>query len=262
MRKDSQPLSPHDQHATSRRTALKLGAAGAASLLLTRFPAFAGTTIQTGEDPMQPGAFVYTELQITVPFSKVPWNDINTAIKAQPGFLNKTWFSGLGNQSAGGIYAFDTVENAQKFVTDYFPREARNFGVAQTTRVFDAAATADASLDMNSVHYGPQENNPHPKAFVYTEVQVSVPFEQAPWQDRNPVLRQQPGLLSKTWLSGLHTHTVGGVDAFDSIANARAFAIDDFPKTAKAMNAAYYTRIFDASVTEDASIAMNSPYYL
>lgn len=52
---------------------------------------------------MQHRAFVYTELQISVPFDQVPWQKVNQAIKEQPGFLNKTWLAGVGNQSAGGI---------------------------------------------------------------------------------------------------------------------------------------------------------------
>lgn len=40
------------------------------------------------------------------------------------------------------------------------------------------------------------------------------------------------------------------------------FAINEFPKTAAAMNAAFYTRIFDARATEDASRDLRSPYYL
>ena len=101
----------------------------------------------------------------------------------------------------------------------------------------------------------------NPGAFVYTEVQINMPFEKAPWQSRNPVLKQQAGLLSKTWLSGLHTNTLGGIDAFDTIENAKSFAFEAFPKVAEKMNAAFYTRVFDAHITETASLQMHSPYY-
>ncbi|WP_297767469.1 hypothetical protein [uncultured Roseovarius sp.] len=40
------------------------------------------------------------------------------------------------------------------------------------------------------------------------------------------------------------------------------FALNAFPKTAAEMNAAFYTRVFDARVTEAASRGLNSPYYL
>lgn len=206
-------------------------------------------------------AFVYTELQISTPFGDVPWQAVSDAIRKQPGFISKTWLSGVGNNSVGGFYSFDSIENAQKFVTGYFPGEARNFGVAHNTRLFDATVVEQASLDLSSPHFGAQLEQ-KPGAFVYTEVQVNVPFEKAPWQDRNPVLKQQPGLLAKTWLSGLHTNTLGGIDVFDTLENARAFALDGFPKAAANMNAAFYTRVFEANVTEEASRYLKSPFYL
>lgn len=209
---------------------------------------------------MTPKAFVYTELQISVPFEDVPWQELNEQIANEPGFLNKTWFSGVGNSSAGGIYSFDSVEAAQHYCTIFFPAVAKGFGVAQTTRVFDAGIVSAASRDIGSPHFG-EAPTQAPGAFVYTEVQVSVPFEEAPWQDRNPVLKQQKGLISKLWLSGLHTNTLGGVDAFDTVENALAFAIDDFPKTTAKLNAAFYTRVFDANVAEHASRDLRSPYY-
>ncbi len=213
-------------------------------------------------EPASHQAYVYTELQISAPFTEIPWKTINDGIKQQPGFMSKTWLAGSTNNSAGGFYVFDTIENAQKFVTEYFPNEAKSFGVAQTTRIFDAQATAEASTDMNSVYYDGTLTQ-KPGAYVYTEVQISVmPFnEKAPWRARNPFIKKQNGLLSKTWLSGLNTGTIGGFYAFDTLENAKEFAINDFPQTAKTLNAAFYTRVFDASVTEEASIDMSSPFY-
>lgn len=238
-------------------------AAALASAVLATFTVIAEESSNPRKESSMPHkAYVYTELQISVPFENVPWARINTAIKAQPGFIDKTWLSGAGNQSAGGFYTFDSIENAEKFVTDYFPAEARSFGVAQTTRVFDAEATQAASRAMNSVHYG-GTLDVKPGAFVYTEVQLqALPFDQAaPWRELNPVLKQQPGLLSKTWLSGLHTGTPGGLYAFDTLEHAQAFAVEYFPTEAKKLNAAFYTRVFDGRDTEAASIEMNSPYY-
>ncbi len=205
-------------------------------------------------------AFIYTEVQISLPFHDAPWEEINKAIKQQPGFLNKTWLSGIGNNSVGGLYTFDNIEDAQKFVTGYFPAEARGINAAHTTRIFNAEIVEDASKEMNSVHFGAKINQV-PGAFVYTEVQLNIPFNTAPWIDLNPVLRQQPGFLAKTWLSGLHTNTVGGLYAFDSIENAKNFTIDYFPTEAAQLNAAFSTRVFDASVVEDASRDMNSPFF-
>ena len=80
-------------------------------------------------------AFVYTELQLSVPFDQYGWREANPGLRAQPGFRNKTWLAGIGSQSLGGFYEFDGIENARRFVTAYFPAEARKFGVAQTTRI-------------------------------------------------------------------------------------------------------------------------------
>lgn len=212
------------------------------------------------ETQVSPKAFVYTEVAISVPFDQAPWQQISEAIRQQPGFLNKTWLSGHGTQSLGGFYAFDSIENARRFVTGYFPSEARGFGVAHNTRVFDAAAAEAASRDMGAVHFGTVPPA-KPGAFVYTELQLSLPFEQAPWQTRNTALRQVPGLQNKVWLSGLQTSTLGGFDAFETLDEALAYALTAFPETAAELGSAFYTRVFDATVTEAASRLMGSPYY-
>jgi hypothetical protein len=206
-------------------------------------------------------AFVYTEIQASVPFEQAPWKKINQALKQQPGILNKTWLSGVGDHSVGGFYTFDSVENAQKFVTEYFPTEARELGVPQRTLIFDAIAVEEASKEMSSVHFG-AELEKQPGAYVYTEIQLSaLPFDSAPWRQINVVLKDQKGLMAKTWLSGLHTGTPGGLYAFDTIENAMKFAIDYFPTEAAGLNAAFTTRVFDAAVVEEASREMNSPFY-
>ncbi len=210
---------------------------------------------------MSPKAFVYTELQISVPFDQAPWRDINQDLLRQPGFINKTWLAGVGNNSLGGFYAFDSIADAQDFVTGYFPGEAKKFGVAQTTRLFDASLVEDAGRDINSAHFGIKPGR-KPAAFVYTEVQVNIPFENAPWRDRNKALRELPGLISKTWLSGLHTNTLGGIDAFDTLESAQTFALTAFPAQAAKMNAAFYTRIFNATIAEEASRQLNSPFFV
>jgi len=102
---------------------------------------------------MSPQAFVYTEVQISVPFHQAPWREINDLLRTQPGLLNKTWLSGDHNQSLGGFYAFDSMENARHFAHVYFPEEARKLGAAFTTRVFDGGITETASRDLASPHY-------------------------------------------------------------------------------------------------------------
>lgn len=206
-------------------------------------------------------AFVYTELQISVPFDQAPWREFNPLLLQQPGFRNKTWLAGVANQSVGGFYEFDSIETAKKFVTGYFPAEAKKFGVAQTTRVFDGDVVEEASRFLNSVHFGGKVDR-KPGAFVYTEAQISANFTDAPWRTMNPVLKAQPGLLHKTWLSGVHTQSVGGFYAFDTIENATRFVTDYFPTETAALNVAYTTRLFDASVVEEASRQLYSQFFV
>jgi hypothetical protein len=208
---------------------------------------------------MPSNAFVYSELQLSAPFSEAVWRDANPVLLQQPGLRNKTWLSGVGNHSIDGFYEFDSIENAKKFVTGYFPARAQQRGVAQTTRVFDGNVVEEASRYLNSMHFG-GKLGAAVGAFVYTEAQISAPFNQAPWRAMNPILKAQPGLLHKTWLSGVHTQSVGGFYAFDTIANATRFVTDYFPTEAAGLNVAYTTRLFDAAVVEGASRAMNSPF--
>ena len=209
---------------------------------------------------MSTKAFVYTELQISRPFAEVQWAAINAKIKQQAGFRNKTWLAGINNHSLGGIYEFASINDAKAFVTGYFPQEAQALGFPQTTRVFDGAVVEEASVDMGSVHFG-RKLEQKPGAFVYTEVQLGIPFAQVPWVQMNPILKQQPGILSKTWLSGVHSNTPGGIYAFDTVENAVNFAKDYFPSEAAGLNAAFTTRVFDAAPVEAASRDMASPFF-
>lgn len=85
---------------------------------------------------------------------------------------------------------------------------------------------------------------------------------EAPWREVNTKLRKEvPGVLSKTWISGLHNKTIGGLYAFDTLENAKQFAVHTFPAEPAAMKAAFYTRIFDAKVVEKASKPLSSPFF-
>jgi hypothetical protein len=253
-----------EESSMSRREALKLaGAVGVVGLTQACTPSASAADTPPREAKASPaGAFVYTELQISVPFAKAPWRERNPVMRALPGFINKTWLSGVETNSLGGFYAFDTIEHAQTFVTESVTNTARKLRVAQMSRVFDAAATADASRDMKSVHYGAKLERA-PGAFVYTEVAQLplVPFAQRPWRETNPILKKQPGLLAKTWLSGVGTSTAGGLYAFDTIENAQAFALDYFPSVAARLKTAFCTRVFDGAIVAEASRDVGSPFY-
>lgn len=99
------------------------------------------------------------------------------------------------------------------------------------------------------------------KVFLYGELQTSIPFSQANWREINVGLKQVPGLLQKTWLSGIGTNTVGGLYVFDSIENARAFAVGPYAQEASQMGASLTVKLFDGDVVEEASRDMKSPHY-
>lgn len=65
-------------------------------------------------------------------------------------FLHKTRLTGLHTRSPGGFYAFDTLDNARRFVTGHFQTGTNALDVAYTTRLFDATVVEDASREMRS----------------------------------------------------------------------------------------------------------------
>lgn len=99
------------------------------------------------------------------------------------------------------------------------------------------------------------------KVLVYAEYQVSIPFTQIDWVPINVEMKKFSGLKSKTWLSGLNTHTVGGFYEFDSVENAQNYIDNFLIPFAKKVNGNLTVKIFDGDVTNEASIGMNSPFY-
>lgn len=99
------------------------------------------------------------------------------------------------------------------------------------------------------------------KVFLYAEIQVAIPFTDIDWRAINVAMKKEPGLKSKTWLSGINNHTVGGFYEFDSLANARAYAEGYLATAAKQLGGTLSVKLFDGDVTEDANRGMSSPYY-
>ena len=100
------------------------------------------------------------------------------------------------------------------------------------------------------------------RIFLYAEFQVSVPFSEGVWREANPAMHTVPGLRSKTWLSGINTHSVGGFYEFDSVQNARAYAVGMLADFAKAADASLTVKLFDGDVVAEASKGMASPYFV
>ena len=97
--------------------------------------------------------FLYTEIQVAVPFDQFEWREINSALKAVPGLVRKTWLAGIGTNTIGGFYEFDSAENALAFAHGPFAEEARRAGAPATTRLFDGEIVKDASLELTSPYY-------------------------------------------------------------------------------------------------------------
>jgi Putative mono-oxygenase ydhR len=99
------------------------------------------------------------------------------------------------------------------------------------------------------------------KIFVYAEYQVSIPFTEIDWASINPQMQTFAGLKSKTWLSGLNNHTVGGFYEFDNQENAQAYINGLLVPFAQQIHGNLTVKLFDGDVVKEASIGMHSPYY-
>ncbi len=97
--------------------------------------------------------FLYAEFQVSVPFDQIDWASVNTAMKQYEGLRSKTWLSGLGNNSVGGFYEFDTLEHAQYYIDNLLLPTARQLGGNLSVKLFDGEVTTEASVGMASPFY-------------------------------------------------------------------------------------------------------------
>jgi hypothetical protein len=99
------------------------------------------------------------------------------------------------------------------------------------------------------------------KVFLYAEYQVSVPFEQVDWEPINPEMKKFDGLKSKTWLSGINNHTVGGFYEFSSLDLAQKYIDELLVPFSQKINGNLSVKLFNGDVVAEASKDMNSPFY-
>lgn len=99
------------------------------------------------------------------------------------------------------------------------------------------------------------------KVFVYAEYQVAMPFTDVDWNEINVQMKKFPGLVSKTWLSGENTKTVGGFYEFDNKTNAQAYIDELLIPFTKQIGGNLTVKLFDGDVVKEASVGMSSPYY-
>ncbi|ACB94940.1 YdhR family protein [Beijerinckia indica] len=100
------------------------------------------------------------------------------------------------------------------------------------------------------------------RTFLYAEIQVAIPFETIDWRAINIAMQKEPGLKSKTWLSGINTNTIGGFYEFDSLANAQAYATGYLAKAAAQLGGSLSVKLFDGDIVAEASAGMNAPFFV
>ena len=98
--------------------------------------------------------------------------------------------------------------------------------------------------------------------YLYVEYPVSIEFDKYPWTEANPKMKQFDGLISMTWLSGLDDNTIGGFYEFDSRENAQNYIDNHLVAVAKTLGVEGVYKMYNKSATKDASIGMNSPYWI
>jgi hypothetical protein len=99
------------------------------------------------------------------------------------------------------------------------------------------------------------------KVFLYAEIQVSIPFSDVDWRSINTSMLKEPGLKSKTWLAGINTNTIGGFYEFDSLENAKAYAVGYLAAAAQQLGGSLTVKLFNGDVAADANRGMSSPFY-
>ena len=97
--------------------------------------------------------------------------------------------------------------------------------------------------------------------YLHVEYPVSIPFEKFPWSDANPKMKQYDGLLSKTWLSGLDNNSIGGFYEFDTRQNAQNYIDNHLIAVGKKLGVEGVYKMYNKTVTKQASIGMNSPFW-
>jgi Putative mono-oxygenase ydhR len=98
--------------------------------------------------------FLYGEFQTSVPaFTKELWGQVNEQLKEVKGLVRKTWLVGIGTNTVGGFYEFDSVENAREFATGLYAQQAKYVNASLTVKIFDGDVAEEASREMKSPHY-------------------------------------------------------------------------------------------------------------
>jgi len=96
--------------------------------------------------------FLYVEFQISKDFTELNIEEINAQMKEFPGLISKTWLSGINNNSLGGFYEWDSLENVQNYIDNYLAPGMEFYG-SLTVKLFNGDIVQDASIGMSSPYY-------------------------------------------------------------------------------------------------------------
>ncbi|WP_395665219.1 hypothetical protein [Methylocella sp.] len=97
--------------------------------------------------------FLYAEIQVSIPFSSLDWRPIDADLKTIPGLRSKTWLAGIGANTVGGFYEFDSAANALAYARGALAGAAHALGGALSVKLFDGDVTAEASRAIHSPYY-------------------------------------------------------------------------------------------------------------
>ena len=97
--------------------------------------------------------FIYAEFQVSVPFDQIDWEPINVNMKKFTGLKSKTWLSGVSNNSVGGFYEFDSIENAQNYIDNLLVPVTKELNGNLSVKLFDGDVVKNASIGMDSPFY-------------------------------------------------------------------------------------------------------------
>jgi hypothetical protein len=97
--------------------------------------------------------FLYAEFQVSIPFADVDWESINPEMKIYPGLISKTWLSGHNNNTVGGFYEFDSINNAQNYIDGLLYPFSKKVNGNLSVKIFDGDVTKDANIGMSSPYY-------------------------------------------------------------------------------------------------------------
>jgi len=97
--------------------------------------------------------------------------------------------------------------------------------------------------------------------FLYAEYQTSTNFSDVNWNEINAEMKKFRGLISKTWLSGVNTGTVGGFYEFKNQTDAQAYIDELLIPFTKQIGGNLTVKLFDGEIVKEASLGMNSPFY-